>query len=401
MHRSRSRLLIAGVGGALTAVVVSVACLRASNVELSVDPARTGPAISPYIYGQFIEHLGRCIHDGVWAEKLIDRKFLLKPGGKWKTVSPQGADVQVLHDTAGAYVGDHCLAVRVKDARHGRCGIRQGDIGLLRGKEYAGYAILAHAGAPSPVELRIAWGPAEADGTNIVLDRVGGTYRKFPFRFTAGATTDAARLSVTLSQPGHLRIGCLSLMPADHVGGLRADTLALIKRLQAPIMRWPGGNFVSGYDWKDGIGDRDRRPPRWERAWNDIEDNDFGIDEFLALCRETKIEPLVVVNTGLGSAQLAADEVEYVRGPATSRWAASASRTAMRSPTPSGGGESAMKCSATGNWGTFPSSSTCRGTTPSSGQCGRSIPACASWPSVSRAGGTTCFLPAVRNTWTC
>ena len=48
-------------------------------MELSVDAAKAGPAISPYIYGQFIEHLGRCIHDGIWAEKLIDRKFLLAP----------------------------------------------------------------------------------------------------------------------------------------------------------------------------------------------------------------------------------------------------------------------------------------------------------------------------------
>jgi alpha-N-arabinofuranosidase len=100
---------------------------------------------------------------------------------------------------------------------------------------------------------------------------------------------------------------------------MRPDTLALIKKLHAPIMRWPGGNFVSGYNWKDGIGDRDRRPPRWERAWNDVEDNDFGIDEFMAFCREVNIEPLVVVNTGLGSVELAAEEVEYINGPAAGR----------------------------------------------------------------------------------
>ena len=129
-------------------------------------------------------------------------------------------------------------------------------------------------------------------------------------------------LSATLSRPGFLWIGGLSLMPADHVHGMRHDTLALIEKLRAPIMRWPGGNFVSGYNWKDGIGDRDRRPPRWERAWNNVEDNDFGIDEFMAFCREANIEPLVVVNTGLGSVELAADEVEYVNGPATSRWGA-------------------------------------------------------------------------------
>ena len=109
-------------------------------------------------------------------------------------------------------------------------------------------------------------------------------------------------------------------MPADNVHGLRADTLELLRRLNAPIYRWPGGNFVSGYNWKDGIGDRDRRPARWERAWNDVEDNDFGIDEFLDFCREINTEPLIVVNTGLGGFDQAAQEVEYANGPAESRW---------------------------------------------------------------------------------
>ncbi len=320
MHRSRRKLLNAGVVGLLGALAISAAWVRAEEVELSIDMGKPGPAISPYIYGQFIEHLGRCIHDGIWAEKLIDRKFLLEPEKKWKTVSPEGADVKVMHDMAGAYAGDHCMAVWVKDSNHARCGIQQGDIGLLRGKEYVGYAILAHAGATTPVEVRIAWGAGKEDGKSIVLDHVGDAYGKYSFRFTAGATTDSASLSVTLSQPGYLWIGAVSLMPADHVHGMRRDTLDLIKKLHSPIMRWPGGNFVSGYNWKDGIGDRDHRPPRWDRAWNDVEDNDFGIDEFMVFCHDVNIEPLVVVNTGLGSVELAAEEVEYINGMPTSLW---------------------------------------------------------------------------------
>ena len=99
-----------------------------------------------------------------------------------------------------------------------------------------------------------------------------------------------------------------------------------------PIMRWPGGNFVSGYNWKDGIGDRDRRPPRWDRAWNDVEDNDFGIDEFMVFCRDVNIEPLVVVNTGLGSVELAAEEVEYVNGAPASRWGAERAKNGRARP---------------------------------------------------------------------
>ena len=298
--------------------------------EVTVDPGKPAATVSPYLYGQFIEHLGRCIRDGIWAEKLRDRKFLLEPGKAWEVVKPEGAAFDALHDPAGAYAGDHCMALWVRDAKGGKCGIRQGGIGLVAGKEYVGYAILASVGQPAPVEIRLAWG--DDAGQSVTLGEVGRDYRKFPFRFKAGATTDAATLSVTLSSPGYLWIACLSLMPADSVKGMRADTLALIKKLDSPIIRWPGGNFVSGYNWKDAIGDRDRRPPRWERAWNDVEDNDFGLDEFMAFCAEVKTEPYIAVNTGLGSVADAADEVEYANGPATSHWGAERARNGHPEP---------------------------------------------------------------------
>jgi len=303
--------------------------LSAAEAQLSVDLARPGPAISPYIYSQFIEHLGRCIHDGIWAEKLRDRKFLLDLTNKspWEIVRPAGAVFEALPDTAGAYCGDRCVALWLRDARGAKCGLRQNNLGLVAGKEYAGYAILAQVGASNPpVEVRLAWGEGADEGQSIILDDVGRAYRKVPFRFRAGATTESASLSLLLSQPAYLWVANLSLMPADNVRGMRADTLALIQKLKAPLYRWPGGNFVSGYNWKDGLGDRDHRPPRWERAWNDVEDNDFGADEFMAFCAEAGAEPYVAVNTGLGSVEAAADEVEYFTGPANTRWGAERAR---------------------------------------------------------------------------
>ena len=106
-------------------------------------------------------------------------------------------------------------------------------------------------------------------------------------------------------------------MPADNVQGWRVDTLARLKELDSPVYRWPGGNFVSGYDWKDGIGDPDRRPPRKNPAWKGIESNDVGLDEFLFLVRELGTEPYIAVNTGLGGPASAAEELEYVNGAIT------------------------------------------------------------------------------------
>ena len=297
---------------------------HAQETRLTVRLDQPGSAISPYLYGQFIEHLGRCIHDGVWAEKLRDRKFLLAPtNSPWTVVNPDGAPLEVFHDTAGAYGGDHCLALWRREAKGGPAGIRQGDLGLVAGKDYVGYAILANPTASqAPVEIHLAWGEDPNAGQSVRLDQVGREYRRFPFRFRAGATTDSASLSVLLSQPAYLWIGCLSLMPADNVNGMRHDTLDLIRKLNPPITRWPGGNFVSGYNWKDAIGDRDRRPPRWERAWNAVEDDDFGLDEFMAFCAAVGTEPYIAVNTGLGSVGNAADEVEYATGSSRTSWGA-------------------------------------------------------------------------------
>lgn len=317
----------------LLALLTPVAA-HTQETQITIPIDQPGPAISPYIYGQFIEHLGRCIHDGVWAEKLRDRKFLLAPtNSPWSTLNNAGVALDVFHDTAGAYAGDHCLAVWLREASSSPAGIRQGQIGLIKGKEYVGYAILAKAtDGPAPVEIRLAWGESSDAGQSIRLDHVGREYRRFPFRFRAGATTDSASLSVLLSAPAHLWLASLSLMPADNVHGMRPDTLALIRRLNPPITRWPGGNFVSGYHWKDAIGERDRRPARWERAWNDVEDNDFGFDEFMTFCAEVSTEPYLAVNTGLGSADEAADEVEYATGSTRTRWGAERARNGHTRP---------------------------------------------------------------------
>ncbi len=304
------------------------------SAAMVLDAASAGAPINPFVYGQFIEHMGRCIHDGIWAEMLQDRKFLLEPGKMWQKIGPSAADFEVLHDTAGAYAGDHALALWVRDPAGESCGFGQSGLGLVQGREYVGYAIVRHVAEPSPVTIRLAWGEDPAAADQVIVDKFTGAYQRVDFRFRAGASTDQASLTLTLAQPGYLWVACLSLMPADNVRGMRADTLALLKRLNAPIYRWPGGNFVSGYHWKDGLGPRDRRPPRWERAWEGVEDNDFGIDEFLDFCRELQTEPLIVVNSGLGSVAEAVDEVEYVNGSAATPWGAR--RAAAGHPEPYG-----------------------------------------------------------------
>jgi alpha-N-arabinofuranosidase len=196
-------------------------------------------------------------------------------------------------------------------------GIQQGRLPIAVGREYVGHVLLAGRGS---VKAILIWGdlPSERDTITIRLNQEN--YGRYPLRFQSGRTTADGVFAVGLESTGSAWIGAVSLMPADNVEGFKAEVLGPLKELGTPIYRWPGGMFASGYDWRDGIGPGDRRPPRRQRGSAGLESNDFGIDEFLTLCRLLDTEPLVVVNMGLGSPELAAALVQYCNGSAQTAW---------------------------------------------------------------------------------
>jgi alpha-N-arabinofuranosidase len=93
--------------------------------------------------------------------------------------------------------------------------------------------------------------------------------------------------------------------------GLRTDVLEAMKPMRYTAMRYPGGNFASGYHWLDGIGPRDRRPTKRDLAWQSLEPNQFGTDEYIQLCRMMDWIPMITVNLGTGTPEEARDWVEY------------------------------------------------------------------------------------------
>jgi alpha-L-arabinofuranosidase len=103
--------------------------------------------------------------------------------------------------------------------------------------------------------------------------------------------------------------------------GFRGDVLELVRDLGVTIVRYPGGNFVSGYDWEDGIGPRDVRPRRLELAWRSIETNQVGTDEFLAWTDRAGAEPMLAVNMGTRGLDAARRLVEYCNAPGGTEWA--------------------------------------------------------------------------------
>ena len=155
--------------------------------------------------------------------------------------------------------------------------------------------LLPHAAAAAPefvVQYPAAQAAGPLDGRLLVILSPGGTDEP---RFQVGWGADAI--------PFYGR----------DVEGWRPEFIALFREMRVTTMRW-AGNFSAGYEWRDGIGDPDRRPPRYEFAWRSLEPNDVGTFEVLALNRLVGSEPYIGVNAGLGDAHSAGQWVEYVNG---------------------------------------------------------------------------------------
>jgi alpha-N-arabinofuranosidase len=112
-------------------------------------------------------------------------------------------------------------------------------------------------------------------------------------------------------EPGH---------PTADGNGFRGDVLALVRELGPTIMRYPGGNFVSGYNWEDGVGPVADRPKRLDLAWFTTEPNTFGTNEFVDWCRAAGIEPMLAVNLGTRDGDAARNLVEYCNHPGGTHW---------------------------------------------------------------------------------
>ena len=287
---------------------------RELSPTVTIDASVEREPIHPFVYGQFIEHLGRCIYGGIWAEMLEDRKFFLAPGEEGSPWSVMVVEGSMTMDRESPYVGEQTPVLRASSASRVR--LSHGGLGLVAGARYEGYMVVAGDPSAARVGVVLVWGENVGEQETVVIDSLSADFQRVPIAFTAGASTDSGRLEILVGGAGEVRIGTLSLMPADNVEGFRADVLALLRELDSPIYRWPGGNFVSGYDWRDGIGERDRRPPRKNPAWTGVEHNDVGLHEFLRLCELIEAEPYVTVNTGLGGVEMSAAEVEYCNGAA-------------------------------------------------------------------------------------
>lgn len=337
---------------ALVLVAASCTALAAQQttppqpLAVTIDTTQTRESVSKYEYGMFIEHIGQLIYRSLWSEMLDDRKFYFpitpeEPQSatpaqdgpfrgmqlrKWHSIGPADA---VVMDKDQPFVGDESPRITL-DASTPH-GIRQSGFALVKGKKYTGHLWLR--GAPgAKVKVALVWGHDSGDRQSIAIPALHSTYSEFPFTFTAASDTENGALEITGTGAGSLHIGTVSLMPADNLDGFRPEVIAQLKQLHSGFWRLPGGNFISNFNWYDSVGPRDKRPPDFDHAWNAMQTNDVGMDEFMTFCRLIGVEPYITVNAGFGDAHSAAEEVEYMNGAMSSPMGAQRARNGHPEP---------------------------------------------------------------------
>ena len=214
---------------AVPLLAASTSLSQESKDRLLVDASATGAPISPYIYGQFIEHLGRCIYGGLWAEMLEDRKFFYPVTGEapaWEMFKPgptlvgrRGPSLRAAralalddprregrrhHAARGAYAGEHSPKLALPGGEK-PLGLMQERLGLEAGREYVGRVVLRAEGGAGPVEVSLAWGGGASDRQTVTIDeRRHAASPSTRLRFRCGGTTDNGRLEIVSRGTGAL-----------------------------------------------------------------------------------------------------------------------------------------------------------------------------------------------------
>jgi alpha-N-arabinofuranosidase len=321
----------------LNVLLLTAACTATAQPATpfaTIDAAKEGAPISPYLYGQFIEHAGNIIYSALWSEMLDDRKFYYAvmpkpedsnasergPGGfgvgrrrgigpgRWNPIGPVDS---VVMDTNNPFVGDHTPLIKLAGGEPR--GIRQTGVAFVKGAAYQSRIQLA-GDAKAKVSLSIVWGTnTAATRQTVALGKLGGKFKRFTCSFKA-EDSGPAQFEIVGTGTGSFHVGAVSLMPADNLAGFKPDAIAALKSFRAGVYRFPGGNFVSAHEWRDAIGDPDKRPPTWDPVRRGFQPNDIGTDEFMTLCKLLDVEPYITVNAGTGDAWSAAQYVEYANG---------------------------------------------------------------------------------------
>lgn len=323
-----------------------------------VDPSRRGPSVDERLFGKFAEHLGRNIAGGMHAQVLINPTF-----GPWEFPEqidhPDGGiqpahDVDRIRQSIRDYCNDWHLPnpdalfeaywngvafgwaptrddvkttpdVTPEGDRAQRVVLDEQGGGLLQRTYFplhrtTGYELTARLRATESTDVTVGvYEPGVDPSNSDPLAQTTTTTREWTTHqatldIESPAADEPHTVAITAPDPVDLVLGRVTIYPDDHINKADPEVVSYLRDADLPLLRWPGGNFVSGYDWRDGIGTPAERTSRVNPAWGAGESNLFGTIEFLEFCEAVGCDPMICVNAGNGTPADAAAWVEYCNG---------------------------------------------------------------------------------------
>lgn len=307
-------------------------------IQVQVHRESSPKKIPETVFGSFLEPIGHSTYGGLWADPLENPSFeenlwsagnivnMLRARPELRRASDLGLPLpwEPLTEQQGArYLpvwGDAANSNRsllIMSLPGKEVGIRQ-MIYLPAKREltYTGSVWLKHVSGLGNVTVSLrAHDHADRVLAKVDIDASSTEWTKYPFQLLLKqgqlAPLEPVDLVIALQDDARVLVDQASLMPADNIDGMDPDMIAMARDLHSKLIRF-GGNFTSAYDWKDGIGPRDKRVSKLNISWGMPEYNTFGTDEFLDFCKLIHAEPQIALNLGTDTPEKAADWVRYV-----------------------------------------------------------------------------------------
>jgi alpha-N-arabinofuranosidase len=219
------------------------------------------------------------------------------------------------------YGGDASQQIEISGSGSNHASVYQIGLQFAKGRNYSFYVYMRKHGTGKGF-VEIDKGPTQNQFDNLWgriylhkdFDVASDRWEKYTAEFTAPEDTSQGRVRIGFAGTGTFWMDSASLMPADNVDGMRRDVIEALRPIHVSVLRYPGGCYADYYNWKNGIGPRDKRPEKWSTVWHEWNSNDFGTDEYMELARMLGYDGHITTNYVSGTAQEAAEWVEYTNG---------------------------------------------------------------------------------------
>lgn len=291
-------------------------------VRVKIDASDQGQVISPLLFGHNLEHTRRAIWQGISAEMIANRKFAAVENGLPKHWTIQNSYGKVVTDGQITYAGKNSVLLE-----NGSGIGQQNDwLSLEKGRKYR-FRIWTKSETSQSILVRIKGSGKNQTIFEKKMISKPGDWQLQSGEFVVRSNATNALIELVSEAGGTIRIGAVSLMPANNFHGMRRDVVDLLKQLKPGSLRWPGGCYAEFYNWKDGLLPVDQRPPVGPTglsfllpATDDYDSQEIGINEFIALCRELGCEPAITMRLSDNTPEDATAWVEYCNGASDTQW---------------------------------------------------------------------------------